>query len=48
MNVTLIDLVFVYIAWQIKYVSRGSVLLTIPFSPFFFLLPQKQLLKSFS
>lgn len=36
MNVTLINLVFVYIAWQIKFVSRGSVLLTILSSPFFF------------
>lgn len=38
--------VFVYIAWQIKYVSRGFVLLTKLASPFFFFfLPQKQLLK---
>lgn len=40
MNVTLINLVFVYIAWQIKFVSRGSVLLTILTSPFFFYYPR--------
>lgn len=47
MNVTLINLVFVYIAWQIKYVSRGSVLLKILPSPFIFYYPRSNFWRIF-